>query len=281
MKWVFKSTLLFMLVLVLLGSTYPAYAQDGSANRDLNPGGRRVRGQVTAVSEASLAVTTVRGQDITVNVTADTRIGILGQGKASLEDIQVGDFIALLGSRQGNNAIQARLILVLPANPENLARGRGKIAAIEGEVIVVKNNWGERRVVTDSETKFRRGLVEISLADLNVDDPVFVLGLKQNVETITAKLVVVATEKQLRRHTLRGEVLSVDVGAGTLVVARNGDNERAWTVTTTSATRYRIQGLENPTLTDVPVGADVFVIGRPTDKDGRIGVARLIAVLPN
>jgi hypothetical protein len=91
--------------------------------------------------------------------------------------------------------------------------------------------------------------------------------------------VAVITPQQIRRHTLRGEVLSVDLSAGELTVQAMGQKAGVWTVTTTDQTRYRIPNVENPALADIEVGNQVVIVGRAAAGE-KTGVAWGIAVIP-
>jgi hypothetical protein len=177
--------------------------------------------------------------------------------------------------------LNARLIAILPKAPRDMDKTRGKVAEIKGNEIVVNNDQGSQRIVTDDKTRFRMGLRLASLEDIEIDDPVLAIGEAQSDGSLRALLVTVVTGEQLRRHTLRGNVLSVDVAAGTLTVEATGHKEGLWSVETTAETRYRVRGVENPSLADIAVGDHVGLVGRATDAEQEIGVARLIVVIPD
>jgi hypothetical protein len=279
MKLLSKLTVVVVLVLALLSTAGVAFAQD-----DIPPDFARrigVRGEVTGVADDSFTIERPNGNSITVNVGDETRIWLVDEQRpGSLSDIEVGNFVGVRGHRNDDVSIDARIVLVLLENPRNLDRARGKVTAIEGRVIVVEDRQGnEQRITTDENTRFRLGGHPGSLDDINIDDPILALGKRENGEFL-ARLVAVITGEQLRKHTLRGEVLSVNLDEGSLVVEGRGQKEGIWTVFTTDDTKYRIRGVEDPLLEDIEVGDEVGIIGRKSDNDSHSGVARLIVVIP-
>jgi hypothetical protein len=160
-----------------------------------------------------------------------------------------------------------------------MARIRGRVSAIEGSTLVVKTLKGEERIATTAETQFRLGQEEGNLADIETGSFVLAVGDKQN-EAFTAKFVVALTRQQIQKHMLRGTVESVDLESGTLTVKALRGEQNTFTVKTTEQTKYRVRDVENPTLADVQVGAQVIILGQRDEPASQSGVARLIAVLP-
>jgi len=282
MKLFTKLVMVTFALLALLGSTSVALAQEvDSPERDRRGG---VRGEVTAVGTTSLTVAAHNGDTVTVHVSSDTRIRLVeSQQDGELEDIDPGNFVGAAGNKNDDGSVNARFILVFPEKPTDLARVRGKVTEINGNVIEIENRQGEsQEITTDKNTRFRIGGEPGSLEDISIDDPLLAVGVERDDGTFLAKLVVVITRDQLRRHTLRGEVLAKDLDAGTLTVQPAGNQEKAWLVKTTDQTKYRVPGVESPSLDDVEVGARVLVIGQPEQNDDgtKSGIARLIAVIP-
>ncbi|RMF05716.1 MAG: hypothetical protein D6768_00715 [Chloroflexi bacterium] len=276
-----KILVMAMTLLVLFSFAGLAMAQEpnptGGQHRD------RLLGEVTAVGDASLTISARNGQEITVNVTTDTKIRLVKErANGDLADIEVGNFVGVLGTKNDDGSVNARRIVVLPENPKNLDRVRGKVTAIEDSVIVVETKDGQsQRIATDDQTRFRKGKSKAELADIAVGDPLLAIGRKQDDGTLLARLVGVVTGQQLLQHTLRGQVLSVDADAGELTVEARGNKEGTWTVQTTGETKYRIRGVENPSLENIEVGNTVAIIGRKAKDADNTGVARVIAVIPD
>ena len=154
----------------------------------------------------------------------------------------------------------------------------GEVTAVgdDGFTLQTRNGREVSVVVTD-DTRYRiPGVENPTLADLETGMFALVRGTWQE-EVFTAQGVGAASRDQIRRRAIRGEVTAVDLDSNTLTVnTRRGE----WTIHTTDDTRYRIPGVENPTLADVQVGDQIIALGRPDrDAEGQ-GTARLIAVVP-
>jgi hypothetical protein len=279
MKSLTKLVIVVMMALTVLGSTNVAFAQE-NVPIDVEAG-RGARGKVTEVGADGLVITTPAGHNVAVQVNSQTKIWIVeDERQGDLSDIQVGNFVGVRGQRE-DDSIEARIIIVLSEDPRNLAKVGGKVTAVKGKVIEVENRQGVHQITTDDNTRFRVGKKEeASLKDINEGDPVFAAGVKQDDGTFLARLVVLVTGEQLRRHTLRGEVLSVDPENRLLTVEARGQKEGVWTVNTTEETRYRVPGVQNPTLADINAEDHVLVVGRPNEDAEKSGTARLIAVIP-
>ncbi len=151
---------------------------------------RIIQGEVTAVAldSGTLAVDTRRGE-WTVHTTDDTRYRIPGVENPTLADVQVGDRVIVAGKpdEDSDNTGTARLIAVLP---KNLVKGRGQVTAIEGSTLTVETRRGPYTVVADEGTRYRaRDIEDPSLADVQVGDAIFVIGLEQDDGTILAKVI--------------------------------------------------------------------------------------------
>lgn len=276
-----KQTLIQIVMLIALAFPFfqpgAALAQDDLLEKLRGQG---VRGQVTALNGDSLTVTRANGSDVVVETGNETLVFELGQDFGNLDDVQIGTFVAVRGKWQNKETFTARLILILPDDPRNLAGAWGKLMAIDGDVLTIKTPGGDRQVATDAETQVIRGKEIIGLPDLVVGDPLLAMGRKQDDGPMVAITVFAPTDEFLKKHTLRGNVLSVDLDAGALTVEAVGHKEGIWTIQTTEQTRYRIRGVEQPTLADVEEGDEVVIVGRPDEADSRRGTARLIAVVP-
>jgi hypothetical protein len=90
-KWIMVT----LMALMLLGNTSAVLAQEETP---LVARGVGVRGEVIAVSETNLTLAARNGQSVTVNVTNETEVLLIGSGgEGSLSDIQVGDLVAVRG----------------------------------------------------------------------------------------------------------------------------------------------------------------------------------------
>ena len=278
MKAIVKRVMIAVVALMVLGSTSVAFAQGPADGRQ----GIGFRGEVTFVGSSSITVLTRNDESITVSVTDQTNIRLpIDRSEGTLDDIETGNFVGVRGTKNDDGSINARLILVLPQAPRDMPQVRGKVTVIEGGTFVVENRDGDsQRVDTNENTHFRVGKQKAESSDIGVGDLILALGSEQDDGGFLAHLVNVVTGDRLKKHTLRGNVLSVNVEAGTLTVEAIGQKEGTWTVETSEDTKYRMRGVDNPTLADVQVGDQVGIVGKQSAGGDKSGVARMIAVIP-
>lgn len=158
---------------------------------------------------------------------------------------------------------------------------RGKVTAIDGPVITIQNREGEsQQITTDDKTRIRIGREKGALEDIEIGDPLAAAGIKNDDGSFLARLIIIATPGQIRRHTLRGEVLEVNLNNQTLTVQGQGSQEKTWLVKTIEATRYRVPGVDEAGLDDIEVGNHVLIVGQKDQDSENSGVAWVIAVIP-
>jgi ribosomal protein L35AE/L33A len=258
------STLVALVTLSLLGGT--ALAEEPST---------RVRGlgKVAEVDldAGTLTVHTRRGM-VTVHTDAATAFRIPGIEEPSLEDVQVGDLVAGVVERQEDGTLLALRIAVVPPKPERV-RGWGRVEAVHGKRLVVRNRQGTFEVLTDKHTVFRiRGVEDPSIVDIEVGDLVAGRAIKQEDGTLLAKLVAVVPPRLRpvralgRVEAIHGKTLAVENRRGTFEVHTDKD------------TVFRIRGIEDPSIVDVEVGD--LVAGKVVNEADGTLLARLIAVVP-
>ncbi len=280
MKSLMKLAALLMIVIIGLGSAGVALADEGHPPPQPPRRDPVVRGEVTAISDTTLTVAAGEDRTVTVQVSDETQVRILGQGEGSLADVQVGSFIGAHGPRQ-EETVEARLIVILPDDPRNLSGRGGQVTAIEGSIIQVKNRQDqEQAITTTDQTRFRVNGEEASLADVEVEQLVQAVGREEEDGSFVALAVMATSRENLRRHFLVGKVIAVDTDQATLTVEARGNKQGTWTIHTTPETKYRVPNVENPTLADVPPDAPVIIAGQPAEDGSQSGTARLVAVAP-
>jgi hypothetical protein len=109
-----------------------------------------VDGEVTAVGEDFVMLETPYRGQLTCTVTDETRFRIPGDDDPSLEDIAVGDYVAVIGYRDRDGDLMARGVGRLT---EYVVRG--EVTAIEGAMLEVETVDGSVTVQTDEGTRFR------------------------------------------------------------------------------------------------------------------------------
>lgn len=157
-------------------------------------GGRRgpgAGGEVTAVSDSSLTLTTPKGDSVTVNVSEDTVVRLVeSQSDGSLSDIKVGSHVMVRGQRNDDGSVEAKAIMVAPEG--DMAGGR--VTAVDGSTITVQGRDGETAtILTDDSTIFRLGPggETGSITDVTTETGVHAFGDLQEDGSLKARLVFV------------------------------------------------------------------------------------------
>jgi hypothetical protein len=150
-------------------------------------GGKGLTGEVTGVEEAGFRLETPSGDNLTINVTGETRIWLIeSETEGSLDDLAAGSTVVVLG-RESDETVEARGIVVMPAGE----RGGGRVTAIDGSKITVEDLNGEATIVTTADTQFRLGRAGGSLSDVSQGEFLLAFGDKQEDGPLTARLVFI------------------------------------------------------------------------------------------
>lgn len=159
-------TLRFVLLCLLLAMTASALTAAKKPSASPQWWGRApgqkpaVNGEVANVSPTNIAVKTREGVKPFV-VNDKTRVMVRGQ-RVTINDVKVGDLVHVKFKLVPNN-VPLALAIVVPKPAV-----RGKIVAIEGAVVVLKNKEREVRVTTTEQTKYRSRGYEGVFADLRI-----------------------------------------------------------------------------------------------------------------
>lgn len=225
------------------------------------------RGKVTDISGNNVKIQTREGE-VLAHTDDNTRYRVPGIEEPTLDDIHVGDFVAVVAYEkgEGDDSLWARLIAVIPAEMV-----RGEITGLDGTGIAVATPEAEISVLTDENTRYHiPGIAEPGYGDLNVGDRVTIAALVQEDGSLLARIVTVHPE--LLRF--RGKV--TEKGSAVFTIETRDGEE---TFLTDEHTRYRVPGVENPTLDDVQIGDLVGVAALETE--GGALLARLVVVGPD
>lgn len=112
------------MVIVVIGSQAEGAANPtahivaAAEKEDLPKFDKRFMGKVVSVDGKNLVIETRRGEQVTVQVTGDTKFRSRGQVIDSLEDLQAGMAVVVGVKELGNGEYQAQLIIVGKANPK-------------------------------------------------------------------------------------------------------------------------------------------------------------------
>ncbi len=169
------------------------------------------------------------------------------------------------------------LSLATPAFAEGGPKSRGllgKVLSVQGATLVVLTRDGEARVQTDANTIFKiPGVQDPSIDDINEGDFIGARGEWTGDKVLHAKFVVVLPHRA-RPHAIRGVVTAKE---GTALTVQTPD--RTVTVLTNDETKFRIPGVENPTVNDIKLQDRVVAAGSFNDE-GQL-LAKGVAVLPH
>jgi RNase P/RNase MRP subunit p29 len=233
------------------------------------------QGTVSDIEGTALVLDTLQGEK---QVTTDEAVFWAPDVEdPSLDDVQVGDQVVALGRPDEDGRLAARLVAIASAEELREHVVRGKVTAVEGQTLVITTREGEKEVVTTSQTYFHVPSVEEpGFGDIEVGCIIMVLGQKDDDSTFTAQIVAVTRARLrrriiIRRHTVRGEVTAI--GDTTLTVETPLGEK---TILTDEDTRFRIPGVEDPSIEDIKVDDRVIALGR-RNKDGDF-VARVVGV---
>jgi RNase P/RNase MRP subunit p29 len=241
-----------------------------------------VRGTVTEVEDEKVVVETKEGKSALLFLSDTTRFWTPGEPPTATRELALGDPVLALGrkavSDDGGQALEALLVVI--ASDEDLPRIliRGRVEAVTRQTIVVQTGRGERAVAVLPRTRLRsiEGQVD-SLHDVQPGQQIIALGQPTEMGQWIAGLVLLPNPQATARNGLRGEVMDIDLDAGTLTVQTDQRGEIS--VLVNDGTRYRIPGVEAPGLSDIQVGDRIVAVGH-FDGDSRTQfLARGIGVL--
>ena len=278
MKGKFSRLLVGLLVgLLAFSSVGFAYAERGERR------GVMLKGEVTAIDGATLSVQTERRGEVTVQTDANTRFRTPDGEALALADIQVGSVIAAKGRVASEKTLAARVVILIPAELADTARG--KVTAIDGSTITVEDKDGNTTdVITSADTRFRvKGRADASLGDIEVGMILGAAGQFDADGALIAKQVMAGEPRQPRERSLpKGGPV-----AGGKIAEVNGDefvlsypDGSALTVTTDASTLVVKRGEDGPTLgtlSDVSQGARILALGVPSENGSSLA-ARVILV---
>ena len=195
-----------------------------------------------------------------------------------LADLAVGDIVGAVGWwEEGGGVFHAFAVAKLA--DDRVFPLAGTLSEIGDDTLIVETGHGSATVRVNRETQYSiRGVEEPELDDLTVGMKVVVRGTLEPDGSLLAKRIV-AAESGPRQGRLRGEVASIEGSTFTIRTDR-----REVVVHTDEATEFRVPGVDNPTIADLKVGAQVAGKGVIEDDSAGSGelvvTATLVVVLP-
>jgi hypothetical protein len=229
--------------------------------------GHRVLGKVTEVNAeaGTFGLALEEGETVIVKTSAETRF----RGVSSLADLKPGMWAGVIGVRQSQGSILARLVVARTASG-TAQRYLGRVAKVDtdaGLLTLTTRDGEEITVALTAQTRFR-GQVS-SAAELQPGMWVGVMVIPSNEGTPpVARVVLARAPKGMAGTRYVGQVAAVAPDAGTLTVeTRAGD-----TVTLSIDERTRFRGAVH-SLADLEPGQRIAVVA--DEREGAL-VARLV-----
>jgi hypothetical protein len=232
-----------------------------------------IKGKVTAIEGQALTVTT-RGGDRVLLTDENTQFRVPDVEEPTLADVQVDDRVFAVFEAGAGHALLARMVAVLPEGAPGPIHLRGRVTGVAQSLLRVKVREDEVAVTVTEATQIRvPGVENPTLADVRVGDWVLVIGRPAGLCRVEARAIGVLPPVPAHRYAIPGEVTGIE---GTTLTVE--DPKDTHTVLTDDQTRFRVPGVEEPTIADVGVGDHILAIGRPAED--KTLLARLILVRP-
>ena len=229
-----------------------------------------LKGQVTAVQGTTISLQV--GSEVKIVLTDEkTRYHVPGKESATLADVRVGDTALVSAPREPGGALLARRVVVLPEDARGLSTLRGRVTELDGSELRLQAGENRVAIAVSAKTRIRvPGVRRATLTHIRVGDWLLVVGKPTGPSRLEAQAIAVLPPVSIERFAVRGEVMSVEGTTLTVQEARH-----LHTVRTDSLTRFRIAGVENPSINDVHAGDRVAAVGMPGDG-GAMSARRVI-----
>jgi hypothetical protein len=200
--------------------------------------GRRGIGEVVAITQGALTIQTRQDDQYMLKVDAATIFRGSDGSLIPMDDIQVGQWVAGVMTRDEAGEWTLRLVVQLPEGAENasglIRRMAGVVTGVQPEAnqFTLRSRLGvQERLTVDGGTRY---LGQVGgLGDLQVGMGVLVGALRQEDGTWLA--IAVGARQPVMRFG--GEIVQVDLAAGTFNLALRGGETATFIVD--DATRFR------------------------------------------
>ncbi|MBN1135287.1 MAG: hypothetical protein JXM73_01805 [Anaerolineae bacterium] len=240
-----------------------------------------VHGTVVAVEEDEALINTGDGLSVTLIFTETTVQWVPGEPPTRTLELAVGDPVLAFGRpvtrENGEKALVAQIIVI--AEDEDLPKYliRGQVVVATRQTIVVNTGQRERAITVLPRTRFFSPDRPNAPRDVRPGDAVIALGQPTEIGQWIAGAVLVPGVGQLPGRGLTGKVTAVDLDAGTLTIQVG--QRGTVTVVTDDETRYRIRGIEEPSLAAIKTGDRILATGRFEQGSQTRFLAKVIQVV--
>ncbi|TSC84109.1 MAG: hypothetical protein G01um101416_1139 [Microgenomates group bacterium Gr01-1014_16] len=141
-------------------------------------------GTITAKSDATITLITLKKAVKEATVTTDTAIKLSGGIDGTPADLKVGQFVLVMGDADGNGTLIAKRILVISKPTEDKRRAVfGTVTKLTSSTLTLKENW---TIKLSSTTKYTG---KTKAGDIKVGSKLITVGTVTSDQNLTAKLV--------------------------------------------------------------------------------------------
>ena len=269
-KKITLSTIIALIIALLVSGA--VFAAEGNPEPELK-GARRAYGEVVSVRDGQFTVQNQKGKEITFSVDENTRFRVPNEEEtATFADLEIGQKVAVVAGPSEDAA--AKLVILLPDDfqPKGrfAVRKCGEITAVDvdAETFALQTPSGEELTFTvDENTRYKGQLT--NLDEMQVGWSAGVAAKEQEDGTLLATIIIAGKRPEITKA--RGEVASVNAGAGTFTITTKDGESLTFTVD--ENTRYKGQ-LTN--LDEMQVGWSAGVAAK-VQEDGTLLAAVVIA----
>lgn len=125
-------------------------------------------GTIKSISASNLVLTTKKSDDVTLNISFETKYRVPGLKDATQADFKVGDRVDVLGAELKSGGVLALHIHKVPGKPMNVLRTGTIDSYTAGSSITLKNKKGETStfvINSDTKIRFMRGATEVKVGE--------------------------------------------------------------------------------------------------------------------
>ncbi len=239
----------------------------------MQPDGDMVWGRVTAVDETSLLVNGRDQQEITITVSSDTIVAMIGQeltwdgNPAGSDSLYEGAIVAAFGTigSDGLSLDAHTLVTQRPQRPQGVAGTIDSIADNRFTITTLRDKTVT--VLVNDETRYRmRNVENPTLADFAVGDEVVIIGQPGEEDTFNARIVAAVPENRPHGRPVTGEILAINGDEISLTLLRG----QTITVITNPDTIFRVGRDNEATLEDFASGDMIAVFGSQGEEAGTL-----------
>jgi len=246
-----------------------AFAQEDGALTRLGRA-RPTLGQVTVVSDEQFTIEKRNRQEQTFLVDENTRFTNKERVELSIEDLEIGQWVAVVAPQGRENQPIARLVVLLPEglDPSQMTGFRGSILSVEvsGNNFTLQTQKGEKITLTvDSSTVYKGEANEFS----SLQEGMLASVAVKELEGGSLLAQIVRSSYPITRHL--GEITAVDQKENTFTLRTfRGQQELVFKVNENTRFRSKNQSVES--LKELQLGMVGVVVAKEQGNNMPVAV---------